>query len=123
MAKITYNGEADSISWFGVSFPKGKAVETDNEALIAKAQRNPFFKTAAKVDAETKAAVEADNAARKEAEEQRQRDEEEEAARALELNAAYGAGADIDPALTDDTAATKEGDEPASPRRGRPRQS
>ncbi|MBA1156928.1 hypothetical protein [Microvirga mediterraneensis] len=94
MAKITYQGEAESIQWFGVTFPKGKAVETDNEALIAKAQRNPFFKTAALVDKKTKAEIEAENRAREEAEEQRQREEEEEARRTLELNGGFGGGDD-----------------------------
>lgn len=101
MAKITYQGEAESIQWFGVTFPKGKAVETDNEALIAKAQRNPFFKTAALVDKKTKAEIEAENSAREEAEERRQREEEEEARRILDLNGGFG-GADDGPKPEDD---------------------
>lgn len=43
MATITYNGESDGISWMGVEFERGKAVESDDAALIRAAGGNRFF--------------------------------------------------------------------------------
>jgi hypothetical protein len=43
MASITYNGESESIEWMGETFAKGKAVTTDNAALIRAAGNNRFF--------------------------------------------------------------------------------
>ena len=112
MAKITYQGEADFIDWHGVRFPKGKAVETDNEALLAKAQRNPFFKTAALVDKQTRAEVEADEKARLEAQERAEAEAAEEQRRVLALNA----GEPLTPEPAEDE---EEGDKSEPSRRGR----
>lgn len=43
MAKITYTGESENISWHGVAMARGKAVETDNAALIKAAGGHPLF--------------------------------------------------------------------------------
>ncbi|MDO9364676.1 MAG: hypothetical protein Q7T60_17240 [Sphingopyxis sp.] len=51
MAKITYNGESESISWHGVAMTKGKAVETDNAELLKAADKHPLF-TVSKARAE-----------------------------------------------------------------------
>jgi hypothetical protein len=106
MAKVTYQGEADFIEWHGQRFEKGKAVTVENEALLAKAQRNPFFKTSAMVDQKTKAEVEADNKAREEAEERARLEEEEEQRRILELNAGEPLTPQADEADEDDEEAT-----------------
>lgn len=111
MAKITYTGESDRIEWHGQVFEKGKAVTTDDEALIAAAQRNPFFATAAKVDAKTKAEIQAEERARQDALAQAEADAAEEAQRVLEANAAYGVAAD--------EAGEDGAEEPASSRQGR----
>jgi hypothetical protein len=115
MAKITYQGEAEYIEWYGQRFEKGKAVTVDNEALLAKAQRNPFFKTAAMVDKQTKAEVEADEKARKEALERAEAEEAEEQRRILELNAGDTSHDDAD--------GNDEGEKTSASRRGRPRKS
>lgn len=54
MAKITYNGESESISWHGVAMTKGKAVETDNAALLKAAEKHTLF-TVSKPRAEKQA--------------------------------------------------------------------
>jgi len=44
--KITYLGDSASVEWFGVAMEKGKAVDTDNAELIAKATLNRLFHVA-----------------------------------------------------------------------------
>lgn len=46
MATITYTGESESVSFLGQAFAKGKAVETDDAALIRAAGANRFFAVA-----------------------------------------------------------------------------
>lgn len=130
MAKITYQGESDAISWYGQSFAKGKAIETDNADLIAKAQRNRFFATVAMADKDTKAEIEAMQAAQKEAEAKAKADAEEEARRVLDRNANYLGRGEEDDGSTDDSddeeqpqavSSAPEGPvAPVAPRRGRP---
>lgn len=115
MAKVTYQGDADYVDWYGQRFERGKAVTVDNEALLAKAQRNPFFKTAAMVDKQTKAEVEADEKARLEALERAEAEEAEEQRHILELNAGDTSH--------DDEGADEEAEGSSSPRRGRLRKS
>lgn len=43
MAKITYIGEAEDVEWFGVYFPPGKAIETEDATLIRAAGSNRLF--------------------------------------------------------------------------------
>lgn len=46
MTRIAYSdltGDAPEVTWFGVTFRDGEAVETGNEAMIAKARGNAFF--------------------------------------------------------------------------------
>lgn len=56
MAKLIWLGEPEGDSegplrntWNGYTFKKGEAVEVDNEQMIAKARRNPFYSVDGKV--------------------------------------------------------------------------
>lgn len=54
MAKITYTGESEIITWHGVNMARGKAVETDNAELIKAAGKHPMFDVAGvKAEADT----------------------------------------------------------------------
>lgn len=54
MAKITYVGESENVEWFGVNFPQGRAIETDDATLIRAAGGNRMFEVSkADVSADT----------------------------------------------------------------------
>ena len=54
MAKVTYIGESENVSWHGIAFAQGEAVETDNVEIIKAAGANPLFKvTGATVENDT----------------------------------------------------------------------
>lgn len=46
MTKLTWlgDGSADENEWNGTVFKKGEAVNVTDEAMVAKAKKNPFFK-------------------------------------------------------------------------------
>ncbi len=42
--KITYAGDAQEVKTQGITFPKDKAVDVDDEQIIARLSNNKYFK-------------------------------------------------------------------------------
>lgn len=60
MASITYKpapGDAEQVTWAGLTLKAGESVETDNPAVLAKAKNNPFFEVSASKEEERQAEI------------------------------------------------------------------